>query len=421
LPLPLSRRPAILTDAQSSQQGMSVIANAARIALAEQGLLRGGAFGSGHDGAMRALEALGFVQIDTISVVARAHHHTLWSRVPGFRPEHLDRLVGERRAFEYWAHAAAYLPMSHYRFALPRMNALRAGERHWIRHPDFALMRAVVDRIRDEGPLRVRDFEQAAAGGPSGWWQWKPAKRALEQLYIQGDLMVSARDGMEKIYDLPERVLPPDIDTREPSTAEWADHLIDTTLAAHGFASSATFTYQRRNERLRKTVRERLHERLASGRLVRTVLTDGTVVYTTPTVLETRSRRPPPRVKLLSPFDNAIIERARTRSVHGYDYRIECYVPAAKRRFGYYCLPILYRDTFIGRLDAKADRPRSELVIKHLYIERPTAIDAGGERDAFLAALASTLADYARFVGCTEIRVERVTPRRFRADVVRAL
>src|SRR3954447_1140087 len=178
-----------------------------RIALDAQGLLRAAPFGRGVDATHRALEQIGYVQIDTISIVERAHHHTLWNRVPNYRPSHLDKLVSERRAFEYWFHAAAYLPMRDYRFALPRMHALKNGERHWFANRDLKLMKAILDRVRAEGPMMARDFE-TPKGRAQGWWNWKPAKRALEQLYMQGDLMISGREGFQKIYDLPERVLP---------------------------------------------------------------------------------------------------------------------------------------------------------------------------------------------------------------------
>jgi len=391
------------------QQGVKISrAHAARVALARQGLVGRATFGSGLAGTARALEALGYVQIDTISVVARAHHHTLWCRVPGFRPDHLDALVAARRAFEYWAHAAAYLPMAHYRFALPRMHAYRGETRHWIRHPDYPLMRRVVDRIRAEGPLRARDFENPP-GGAQGWWQWKPAKRALEQLYIQGELMVSGRDGMEKIYDLPERVLPADVDTRVPTVAAWAEHLVDTTLAAHALAPATSFTYQRRSAPLRAAVKALLAARVAAGTLVQVELPDGSRAYASPDVLDERPRLPPPRVRLLSPFDNAIIERGRTRSLHGFDYQIECYVPAPKRQFGYYCLPILWRDAFVGRIDAKVDRRRELLSLRHVFIEREV-----DDREAFLDALETCLDDYADFNGCRDIRAENVTPAAWR-------
>jgi hypothetical protein len=386
---------------------------AARIALTRQGLVGAAPFGRGLAGAARALEALGYVQIDTISVVARAHHHTLWSRVPGFREAHLDTLVAERKAFEYWAHAAAYLPMRHYRFALPRMHAYRGSERHWIRNPDYALMRAVVDRIRAEGPLRSRDFEDAQ-GGAQGWWQWKPAKRALEQLYIQGEIMVSRRDGMEKVFDLPERVLPADVDTRPPSTREWAEHLVDTTLDAHGFAPATTITYQRRSEALRRAVKALLAERVADGSLEVAKLPDGLRVYAARGLFDAPPRRPPPRVRLLSPFDNAIIDRARTLAVHGFDYVLECYVPAPKRRWGYYCLPIVYRDALVGRLDAKADRNRGSLVLRRVWIERDV-----GDPDAFLQAFAACLLDYAAFNGCADVEVGAVTPARWKRPLAR--
>jgi len=387
-------------------------ATAPRIALGAQGLIDAAPFGRGLPGTERALTHLGYVQIDTIAVVARAHHHTLWTRVPGFRPEHLDALIERRRAFEYWSHAAAYLPMAHYRFALPRMNAVRAGQIHWIRHPDRALMARIVDQIRAEGPLRARDFEVAPRGQGNGWWNWKPAKEALEQLFIQGDLMVSRRDGVEKVYDLPERVLPRHVDTRAPDLVEWAEHLIDTTLQAHAFAAPANFTYLRRGPELRTAVKNVLTQRVGEGRLTALTLPSGPVVYADPEVLDRRPRRPPPRVRLLSPFDNSIIDRKRTQHVHGFDYQIECYVKPSNRKYGYYCLPILYRDRLVGRLDAKADRAKRRFLVHDLHIERTI-----GDRESFLPALAHAVGDYARFNGCADIAIARVSPSAWRKDV----
>ena len=172
-----------------------------RLVLRCQGLNRGNAFGRGRQGALRVLEHLGYVQIDTISVVARAHHHVFRSRIDNYRPDMLDQLVKQRAAFEYWFHAAAYLPMSDYRFALPRMNDIRAGVRkHWGGRRDRKLEQAILDRIAAEGPLAARDFEGNGQGG--GWWEWKPAKRSLEVLFMQGDLMVTERSGFQKRYDL---------------------------------------------------------------------------------------------------------------------------------------------------------------------------------------------------------------------------
>ncbi len=206
--------------------------NLRRLALARQGLTRPAAFGRGRPGAHRALEHLGYVQIDTISVVARAHNHTLWTRVPNFQPRHIDALLQRKEAFEYWFHAASWLPICDYRFALPRMS-MENGERSWFDNTDKKLTRHILNRIDQEGPLRARDFEDTRTGKKQ-WWDWKPAKRALEQLFMQGELMVTERQSFQKVYDLPERVLPEGIDTTLPTIREYASYLIDTNLRAHG-------------------------------------------------------------------------------------------------------------------------------------------------------------------------------------------
>ncbi len=389
--------------------------HARRVALDAQGLLRNSTFGRGLNGARRALESIGYVQIDTISVVSRAHHHVLWSRVPGFRPAQLDKLVERREAFEYWAHAAAYLPMAHYRFALPRMHAIKAGETHWIRGRDAQLMRAVRDRIRDEGPLKARDFS-ADDHESTGWWNWKPAKRALEQLYIQGDLMVSRREGFEKVYDLPERVLPKHVDTRTPTAEEFARHLVDSTLRAHGYATQKSFTYGRKGSALRKAVGNYLAAQVDAGLLEIRTMDDGQKLYGVPESMSARPRRPVGNLRLLSPFDNAIIQRERTLALFGYDYQLECYVKAEQRKFGYYCLPILWEDRLVGRLDAKAHRDKGILEIHHLHIEAP--ID---DRERFLTALSDRLTDYAAFNDCESVRIGRTSPRSWQSIARRHL
>ena len=157
---------------------MSLTTKLRRIALNQQGLLRADSFGRGKAATLRAIERIGYVQIDTISVVERAHHHVLGSRVANYRPTMLEQLVRERKLFEYWFHAAAWLPMADYRYSLPRMRQLN-GERNWFKDGDRKLMRGILARIEAEGPLRTRDFEEAREGN-SGWWDWKPAKQALE-------------------------------------------------------------------------------------------------------------------------------------------------------------------------------------------------------------------------------------------------
>lgn len=362
---------------------MSLAAKLRRIALQEQGLLQKESFGRGKPAVLRAIKKIGYVQIDTISVVERAHHHVLWSRVPNYRPEFLTQLVAERKVFEYWFHAAAWLPMDAYRFALPRMAEMN-GDRSWFPQQDTALLKSILNRIEVEGPLRARDFEHQRRGA-NGWWDWKPAKQALEQLFMQGELMVSARDGFQKVYDLPERVLPADVETRMPDRHEYASYLIDTTLRAHGFASLTSMSYLRKGKALRESIREQLEARVSAGELT-SIDFCGQRLFIDNEKLETRAPRSRSAVYILSPFDNSLIQRQRAQYLFNFDFQIECYVPEHKRQFGYFCLPLLYRDQFVGRIDCKAHRPQKRLQIKSMHLERKVDDDFEPAFDAALHA-----------------------------------
>lgn len=370
---------------------MSIKGKLRRIALNQQGLLKTDSFGRGKQATLRAIEHLGYVQIDTISVVERAHHHVLWSRVSNYTPKFLQQLVKQRKVFEYWFHAASWLPMRDFRFALPRMNQLN-GERDWFENCDKKLICHILDRIRAEGPLRTRDFEDTRQGKKQ-WWDWKPAKRALEQLFMQGELMVGGREGFQKVYDLPERVLPDWVDTRVPDMDEYASHLIDTTLRAHGFATQKSFSYLRKGPLLREAIRNQLQLRIDAGSVTTVALKNNDLVYADAELLETRAPRSKATVRIISPFDNAVIQRQRGRDIFDFDYQIECYVPQPKRQFGYFCLPILYRDRFVGRVDCKTHRKQKHFEVKSVHIEHK--ID-----DEFGEALDIAMQSFAAFNGC---------------------
>ena len=309
--------------------------------------------------------------------------------------------------------------MRDYRFALPVMNAYRRGEERWVRSRDQQLMAAVLDRIREEGPLKVRDFETPRRRGSQGWWDWKPAKGALEQLFMQGDLIGVAREGLEKVYDLPERALPRDVVTVEPSIPELADHLIDTTLRAHGFAVARTFTYGiryggARSKETRAAVRAALEQGVRSGELTTVDTAGGERFFGRTDVLARRPAKPAPVVRILSPFDNSVIHRDRVRGIFDFDFHFECYVTEAKRRWGYFCLPILFGDVFVGRMDCKAHRDAGRFEIRHLYVERPLP-------EEFDAAFAAAVWDYARFTGCDDVQVSAVTPASDKPRIERCL
>lgn len=375
-----------------------------RAALHHQGLTKVAPFGTGKQATQKAIEHLGYVQIDTLSVVERAHHHILWTRIPSYKATHLEKLLQERKVFEYWSHAAAFLPMRDYRFALPRMNAVKRGESKWFASVSRKDETEVLDRIRIDGPLRARDFDSVKEQSGS-WWNWKPAKKALEKLFFQGDLMIASREGMQKVYDLRERVLPSEVDTREPTMQEFVDHLLDASLTAHGFTIAKQISHQRQGTEMRRVITATLKERTAAGELVLHKLEGLLPVYALPTLFDQKTPSSGNRVRLLSPFDNAVIHRERVEQLFDFSYRIECYTPQPKRQFGYFCLPILYGDTLIGRVDCKADRAGRHLQLLHLHIEK-----AIGDEEKFCAEFASTVQQFAQFNACDTWSLAKTTP-----------
>lgn len=373
------------------------LARMRRLALNAQGLLQAEPFGRGLAGSRKAINHLGYVQIDTISVIERAHHHVIYSRVPQFEPAMTNQMLAKGDIFEYWAHAAAFLPIADFRFSLPYKHALKSGKTHWFKNPEKKLMRELLARIRSDGPLRSRDTDTSTTKR-AGWWDWKPAKKALEQLYMQGDLMVSNREGFQKTYDLTERVLPSFVNTQMPSMEEFAAHIVDQQLRCHGFVSLKGLTYQRRNAELRKAVKTLVNERVVQRALELVRVGSGEVFIIETGALERPLPRLNSRMSILSPFDNSVIQRDRLKTLFGYDYQIECYVPAAKRKYGYFCLPLLFRDVFIGRMDCKAHRKTGHLEIRSLHFEQHSFDD-----ELVISAFADAITKFSQFQGCDTV------------------
>lgn len=380
-----------------------------RIALGHQALLRQQPFGRGIGAAARAIDHLGYVQIDTISVVERAHHHVLRSRVPNYAPTMLNRLLKERRIFEHWSHAAAFMPMQDFRFSLPYKALVRANKKHGGRHQDPKLRRQIMGRIKSEGPLRSRDLEDKQHNS-QGWWNWKPAKFALEYMFMCGELMITERDGFQKTYDLTERVLPSSVDASMPSYDEFAAFLYAQQLRCHGFVSLKGLTYLRRDEQLRKAMRKLVDTELAEGRLQRWQITDRGTFFAPPELLD-KAPRATSQIRILSPFDNAVIQRERLQDLFDFAYQIECYVPGPKRQYGYFSLPILCDTQFLGRMDCKAHRNQRRLTINHLHLE------AHGPEQVDPRQLAMAIQEFAAFNNCDTIDLTRTTPAAFAASL----
>ena len=401
------------------------LARLRRLALTAQGLLQAQPYGRGMAGARKAIEHIGYVQIDTISVVERAHHHVLHSRVPGFKPAMTNQMLLDGDIFEYWSHAAAFLPIADFRFSLPYKHAIKSGQTHWYKNPDKTLMAELLARVRSDGPIRSRDIETSTTK-KAGWWDWKPAKKALEQLYMEGDLMVSDRVGFQKTYDLAERVLSPDVNTNLPSVEEFAAYMLDQQLRCHGVTSLKGITYLRRNAELRKAVKILVNERLAQGALEQVAMSSGELFIMEAGALERPLPRLSSRMLILSPFDNSVIQRDRLKTLFRYDYQIECYVPEAKRQYGYFCLPLLYRDEFIGRIDCKAHRKTRHLEIKLLHFDEKSFDKKRSDykyfdEDKVIAAFVDAIKKFCHFQNCDSVSLAKAHPKQLTQPLQNAL
>jgi uncharacterized protein len=383
------------------------------LTLESQGLTKSFPFGKGKDAALKAIEHLGYLQIDTLSIVERAHHHTLWTRVPDYKTKYLDELVEEHSVFEYWFHAASYLPMKDFRFALPQMLNVKQSEMHYY-NADPKVMKYVLDTIRTEGPKKARDFESETKKAGS-WWSWRPTKVALERLFLQGDLMVSSRSGMQKTYDLTENVLPNSIDTTLPTDLEFAEYLVKTYLQAYGFTTLKQITHLKTGELIRKNVDKVLKTMLQEGTIQQINIENMPSVFVRNSLYEKSLTKITSSIRLLSPFDNSIIHRNRVKQFFGFDYKIECYTPKEKRQFGYFCLPIIFGDTFIGRVDCKAHRKEKEFELIHLHIEN-TNIDIA----LWVNSFSELIKNFATFNNCVNLKLTKVSPSKL-TDKIRQL
>jgi uncharacterized protein len=368
--------------------GSLTLDQARRIALAAQGLTAPTRRAAGGQAALRAaLERLGAIQIDSINVVARNHELVLAARAGAHDPAAFDRLVYRRRAgFEYWGHAASFLPIGHYRLFLPRMRRMAAITRGWwvdVRRRNADLYGPVLDRIRAEGPLAASAFRDPSGPRRGTWWDWAPAKHVLEDLFDQGTVLVHDRVNFERRYDLAERVLPAGLDTSEPTAAEAALTLTVLAAGALGVGTAADLAdyFRLRPE----DARPALAEAIGAG-LLEEVAVAGWAkpAYLLPGTRMPRRLAHPP--VLLSPFDSLIWSRERTRRLFGFRYRLEVYVPAAKRVYGYYTMPVLHGGELVARVDPKHDRATGRLLLRALHLE-----DGGAPADLVTAtAVAAT-------------------------------
>ncbi|MFT5167553.1 MAG: hypothetical protein ACI8P3_002791 [Saprospiraceae bacterium] len=362
-------------------------------------LLSGSSSLKGKEGTQQVIEQLGYIQIDTISVIARAHHHVLFTRVPDYQPATLKSLEEEdRQIFEYWAHAASYLPMKDFRYSLVAKGKIKAGEGHW-RKRDKKWMKWVLDQIKAEGPKMGRDFEKEKNLSFEHAWGGHPVNQALRQLFMEGEIMVAGRKGFQKVYDLTERVLPDTVDTKMPSEADFYKYLIRRDVSANGLMKAREIGHLVTIPK--ESLQTLLHEMTASGELAEVLVKElgSDIYYASKEKLSTFPQKPLKKhLKMLSPFDNLVIQRKRMEELFGFNYTLECYVPAAKRKIGYFSLPLLWGTEFVGQIDLKADRKSKVLIVKNLVWEENIK-----DKEKLRSALKSALIDFRDFNACENI------------------
>ena len=373
---------------------------------------------------LETIEHLGCIQIDTISVISRTHETVLWSRLGPFDPAVFEELYyPDGQLFEYWAHAAAFVPITALPYFLRGMQRYRdkyEGAGSWAtEHQE--LLDLVLARIGAEGPLASRHFERAAGPRPEPWewWGGKPERRALDHLWSRGDLMVQQRVNFQRVYDLSERLVPHFGAMPLPDAAAERRYFVGTALRALGVATPAWIAdYFRtggsryvapREAAAALTAMEETGEaiRVAVAGWEEPVWLARWLLSRLEDVRQGRGR--PTLTTLLSPFDNLIWYRPRTERLFGFDYRIECYTPEPKRTYGYYTLPILHRGKLVGRVDPSYDRRRRVLTLKSVHLEPGVA-----PTERLALALAGAARDLTSFLGGGEIVVLQANPPAFR-------
>ncbi len=390
--------------------------------MARQGLCLPPHKGQGKDDLHDLIHQLGFVQMDSIRTVERAHHMILFARNQTYRPEHLRQLLeDDRRLFEHWTHDAALIPTEFYphwqhRFAL-------AGDRlreRWrrVRPTEMAngktisfedLMGQVKGHVAANGPTRSRDLKtnNGRKAKKNGWWEWHPAKTALEFLWRTGELSICHRDGFQKVYDLSARVIPDEMRTTgTQSPRAFVDWACGTALERLGFATSGELAayWASVNAAQAKTwCTENLGPELIEVLVESADGSAARVCLARPALLEEIDAlaKPPDRLRVLSPFDPLIRDRKRLQRLFNFDYRIEIFVPEAKRTYGYYVFPLLQGDRLIGRIDMKARRDDDALHVTGLWLEREVKFSQGREKE-----LAAELRRVAKFIGMARVMWE---------------
>jgi uncharacterized protein YcaQ len=328
-------------------------------------------FGSGPQATPAAVAHLGYLQIDTIYVIERSHHHILYTRIPTYRREHLHQAQSiDKTVFEYWTHALSYVPTDSLRFYVRDM---RQAHQDWQRRNGWfgtvsnADLRRVVSRIRREGALTIRDIEDEPVDKDYAWASRKPSKRVLELAFYKGLVTISQRAGMLKTYELMSRHFGRERLPRAATERETLNYLLDRALQSQGIVSVESICHL---DAPRKPAMRRLLESRVRRKELIPVELEGAghwLHWVRPDAIDAIPDPAQEQVHILSPFDPLIIQRKRLRLFFDYEYRFEAYVPKHKRVFGYFVCPVLIGDRMVAALDLKTDRSRQKLLVQRWH------------------------------------------------------
>lgn len=341
-------------------------ADARRFWLTAQRLHEVAPFGGGAEATQRAVEHLGYVQIDTINVIERCHHHILFSRIPDYQRAHLQAAQSrDKSVFEYWTHALAYVPTRDLRFFLSAMRQRKKEPGSWFETVKPGDLRKVLGMIKSSGPLSIRDInDDVLVEKDHPWASRKPSKRALQLAFFAGELTVSERTGMLKSYDLMHRHFGWETRPKAASPVEVADYQLERALRSQGVVSLDSICYLAASNKA--AVRAAIDKRMRRNQLVPVEIEHlGQLEHwAAPETLDQTDTRAPGLVHLLSPFDPLIIQRKRLAQLFDYDHRFEAYLPKQRRVFGYFALPVLIGDQVAAVIDLKTDRMQKKMLLQ---------------------------------------------------------
>ena len=377
---------------------------ARRLWLDRQGLLETPTGHLDQQGLASIIERLGFVQLDTIRIIARAHDHILWSRNQNYREPMLDQLMRDRMVFEHFTHDASVLPMTSYPFwrrQFERMRARVESSRWYELMPPRRERENILRRVEAEGPLSTRDFEARAKPKSDHAWARPPHKVALDYYWYAGVLATCHRKNFIKHYNVSEKVIPGEHRERSITDAKQLDWLCSNGLERLGFATEGDlqrFWDAADLDEVKgwtKKNRKKLVDVEIEG------ADGGAYKALAPADIEERLKALTPattRLRLLNPFDPVIRDRRRLERLFGFDYRVEMFTPAAKRQYGYYVYPILEGERFVGRIEVRADRKNGALSVDNIWWERGVKVT-----NARLKKLDAELERIGRFVGARDV------------------